>query len=67
MLILGGAPFGGDLCPESCNLMSMVAFTERRAIAMALARANNNRTQAARLLGIKRPLLYKKMRSFGIQ
>jgi PAS domain S-box-containing protein len=67
ILILGGASSGEDLRSESCNLESMVALTERRAIAMALARANNNRTRAAKTLGITRPLLYKKMRAYGIQ
>jgi DNA-binding NtrC family response regulator len=43
-------------------LKEIVAHTERQAIEAALLRANGNRTQAAKLLGINRGLLYAKMR-----
>ena len=33
----------------------------------ALARAHGNRAQAARLLGIRRALLYARLRYFGIE
>ena len=45
----------------------MVAAVERRGAATALARSNNNRTMAARLPGISRLLLYKKLRIYGIE
>ncbi len=43
------------------DLHSLVAITERKAISQALISANNNRSEAARVLGISRALLYKKM------
>jgi PAS domain S-box-containing protein len=66
ILILGGAPAEDDTAVENCDLAAMVAAVERRSIATALARANNNRAQAAKLLGISRPLLYKKLHAYGI-
>ena len=67
MLTLGGAVSENDPGLESCNLGEMVAAIERRSIATALARSNNNRATAAKLLGISRPLLYKKLRIYGIE
>ena len=67
MLILGGAASENDPGLESCNLGEMVAAVERRSIATALARSNNNRAMAAKLLGISRPLLYKKLHIYGIE
>jgi transcriptional regulator with PAS, ATPase and Fis domain len=67
MLILGGAVSENDPGVESCNLDEMVAAVERRSIATALARSNNNRAMAAKLLGISRPLLYKKLHIYGIE
>jgi PAS domain S-box-containing protein len=51
---------------EGCGLADLVEQTERRALGFALARTNNNRLQAAKLLGISRALLYKKMHAFGL-
>lgn len=51
---------------ESFGLNSLVEKTERRAIRSALAAAEENRSKAAQLLGISRPLLYKKMDKYGI-
>ena len=64
---LGGAPAEDETAVENCDLAAMVAAVERRSIATALARANNNRAQAAKLLGISRPLLYKKLHIYGIE
>ena len=66
MLILGGEGRDRDLGEENCNLAEVVAAVERQSIATALARANNNRAAAAKLLGISRPLLYKKLHLYGI-
>ena len=41
--------------------------TEMEAILKALATTNNNKTEAAKLLGIHRTLLYKKMKKYQIQ
>jgi len=47
-------------------LREVVAETERNAIVGALSAANGNRSQAAKLLGIYRRLLYAKMKELGI-
>jgi DNA-binding NtrC family response regulator len=43
-----------------------VSSLEKRMIAQALERAHGNRSEAARQLGIGRPLLYAKMDEYGI-
>jgi len=40
---------------------------ERELIVKALAASGNNRSQAARLLGLARPQLYHRLRKFGLQ
>ncbi|MFI5312312.1 MAG: sigma 54-interacting transcriptional regulator [Gemmatimonadales bacterium] len=42
-------------------------YVERRHIARILARTGGHRTEAAKLLGITRTTLYKKMREFGLE
>ncbi len=66
-LLLGGVAQDKCVSNDECDLQMLVEMTERRAIGTALARSNNNRAQAAKLLGITRPLLYKKMHIYGIQ
>jgi transcriptional regulator with PAS, ATPase and Fis domain len=66
ILLLGDTSQSTSVAAENCNLQTLVQMAERRAIGEALARSNNNRTHAARLLGITRPLLYKKMRLYGM-
>jgi DNA-binding NtrC family response regulator len=51
---------------EDLNLASHVAHTERRVIARALELAKGNRAQAARLLGIRRALLYARIKELGL-
>jgi two-component system, NtrC family, response regulator AtoC len=51
---------------ESMPLRDALALLERRMIESALTRANGNRAEAARLLGIARPQLYNKMDEHGI-
>lgn len=48
------------------TLKSKLAETEVRAIIEALKYCNGNRTEAAKLLGIHRTALYKKLDSYGI-
>ena len=40
---------------------------ERAAVVRALAAAGNNRSQAARLLGIARQQLYHRLKKFGLE
>ncbi len=51
---------------ETLSLREAVAKLERRMIVAALARAGGNRSEAARQLGIGRPLLYAKMQEYGV-
>jgi DNA-binding NtrC family response regulator len=52
--------------PESLDLRASVEALERDLVHRALKRANGNRAEAARLLGIARPQLYAKMKQLGI-
>jgi DNA-binding NtrC family response regulator len=54
---------GGE---EDLPMRDAVAALEKRMILRALAKAGNNRAEAARLLGIARPQLYTKMDEHGI-
>jgi DNA-binding NtrC family response regulator len=51
---------------EGLPLREAVADLERRMIVRALERAAGNRSEAARQLGIGRPLLYAKMEQYGL-
>jgi transcriptional regulator with PAS, ATPase and Fis domain len=67
MIMAGARETKDEFClSEECGLAELVEQTERRALGFALARTNNNRLQAAKLLGISRALLYKKMHAYGI-
>ena len=48
------------------SLDEVLAVVEKRAILSALRRANGQRTMAARLLGISRSRLYRRMEALGI-
>ena len=48
------------------SLDEILSTIERREILGALRRANGQRTQAARLLGISRSRLYRRMEALGI-
>lgn len=48
------------------SLKDVQARTEKEAICFALTEANNNKAQAAKILGIHRTLLYKKMKKYRI-
>ncbi|EGX99445.1 two component, sigma54 specific, Fis family transcriptional regulator [Nitrospirillum viridazoti Y2] len=60
-------PAGGPADPPDEDLTSAVAKLETAMIRRALDRCAGNRTEAARLLGIHRPLLYAKMKRYGIE
>ena len=66
-LTLGGASQHpsehGETTP---TLLDAVRTSERQAIEDALRRAGGNRAEAARLLGVDRTTLYKKLRSLGV-
>jgi len=67
MIMVGARETHDEFClSEECGLTQLVEQTERRALGFALARTNNNRLQAAKLLGISRALLYKKLHAYGI-
>ncbi|WP_243331526.1 sigma-54 interaction domain-containing protein [Mesoterricola sediminis] len=67
MILLGVGSTGGRLNEQDeSTLDRTVEKAERRAIGFALARTNNNKAQAAKLLGISRPLLYRKMSQYDI-
>ena len=52
---------------EAINLKSVREAADRVAIRAALARAESNVTNAAKLLGVSRPTLYDLMRQYGIE
>jgi len=39
---------------------------EKEALQQALAATNNNKAKAAKMLGIHRTILYKKMKKYGL-
>jgi transcriptional regulator with PAS, ATPase and Fis domain len=51
---------------RSPRIREIQASAEKKAISSALTQANHNKTLAARLLGIHRTHLYKKMKKYGI-
>ena len=67
-MLLVGVGASVDVCgnDQECTLDKVVALAEKQAISFALARANNMRAQAAKMLGISRPLLYRKMHEYGM-
>ncbi|MEK3935317.1 sigma 54-interacting transcriptional regulator [Sporosarcina sp. FSL W7-1349] len=52
--------------PEKNHDSWTLETTEKQSIVQALAKANNNRSQAALILGIGRSTLYSKMRKYGL-
>ncbi|MDB4945779.1 MAG: Response regulator of zinc sigma-54-dependent two-component system [Labilithrix sp.] len=69
--VRSGRTSRGSLVPPSSagapsSLRDAVSVLEKRMIIEALERANGNRSEAARQLGIGRPQLYAKMEEHGI-
>jgi two-component system NtrC family response regulator len=77
---LAAAPAGGAAAPAAdgaapalppdwldAELPAAVERLERLLIAQALARAQGNRAEAARRLGIHRQLLYRKLAQYGLE
>lgn len=63
---LGRATLAAANDPDSLDLRAAVDALERDFVHRALKRAQGNRAEAARLLGIARPQLYAKMKQLGI-
>jgi transcriptional regulator with PAS, ATPase and Fis domain len=57
----------GDVDNRSASIREIRSGAEKKAILDALKTSRNNKAAAARLLGIHRTLLYKKIRRYGIQ
>lgn len=57
---------GKELCPSSLSLDEVGAQTERKALLFALSSTECNKTLTARVFGISRNKLYKKMRDFNL-
>jgi len=57
---------GGPSPPSPAPLKKVILDAETRAIQSALKAAGNNKVQAARILGIHRTLLYRRMKQLGI-
>ena len=55
-----------ELCPDNLNLDEVGAQAERKALLLALSSTKYNKTLTARVLGISRNKLYKKMRDFNL-
>jgi transcriptional regulator with PAS, ATPase and Fis domain len=51
---------------DSSSLKAVHAKTEKEAIRYALKESNNNKARAAKILGIHRTLLYKKMKKYKL-
>lgn len=67
MIIKGHQNYSDIYCvKEDCNLNKLIEQTERGVISMALVRSDNNRSKAAKILGISRALLYKKMHIYSM-
>lgn len=49
------------------SLNDLVGETEKRALRCALESAAGNRSNAAKILNISRPLLYKKLKKYGLE
>jgi DNA-binding NtrC family response regulator len=60
------APLPATDPPRDLDLRAALDRLERSMIEEALARAKGNRAEAARLLGIRRALLYARLRYFGL-
>ena len=60
------APSPAKETDKGASLEAAVSETERETIRNALARADGNRTVAARILGVSRRALYYKLEEHGI-
>jgi DNA-binding NtrC family response regulator len=61
------APSGMSLTIESLDLRENIDRLTKKLIEVALEQAAGNRAKAARLLGIRRALLYERMEQFGMR
>jgi DNA-binding NtrC family response regulator len=61
-----GGAYNPPAPAEPATLKEMLTQVERRLIEGALERAGKNKSRAAKLLGINRPLLYRRIKELGI-
>ena len=62
----GGAYLPPVVPAEPTTLKEVLTQVERRMIERALERAGDNKSRAAKLLGINRPLLYRRIKELGM-
>jgi DNA-binding NtrC family response regulator len=65
--VRGDAPRSGALAIGEAEELPRLADVEERVIRTALERTGGNKNQAARMLGIDRQRLYRKIAKYGIQ
>jgi DNA-binding NtrC family response regulator len=61
-----GAAYLPPTAAPSDSLDEILTRVERRLIEQALARARQNKSRAAEILGISRPRLYRRIKELGI-
>lgn len=61
-----GGAYLPPAAPPPPTLKELLVQVERRAIERALTRGRQNKTRAARILGVNRPFLYRRIKELGI-
>ena len=65
--LVGDARAGAEPTLEFGSSVPSLEVTERQLMAAALRQANGNKNQAARILGIDRQRLYRKLEKYGLE
>ncbi len=56
----------GRLVREGTPLMEILEQVEKQALTEAMQSSKGDRSEAARLLGLERPVFYEKLKEFGL-